>query len=37
MAGVVLDTDVVSFLFRNDPLVKQYAPHLWGESGSFPS
>ena len=31
MAGVILDTDVVSYLFRNDPLAKRYAQHLRGK------
>ncbi len=30
MAGVVLDTDVLSFLFRNDPLAAAYRPHVAG-------
>ena len=32
MAGVVVDTDVASFLFRNGQAAKQYAPHLRGKS-----
>jgi tRNA(fMet)-specific endonuclease VapC len=31
MPGVLLDTDVVSFLFRNDPAAKAYARHLRGK------
>jgi predicted nucleic acid-binding protein len=30
MAGVVLDTDVLSFLFRNAPQAADYRPHLAG-------
>jgi predicted nucleic acid-binding protein len=30
MPGIVVDTDVVSFLFKNHPLAPQYLPHLAG-------
>lgn len=31
MNRVVLDTDVVSFLFKNDARARKYQPHLGGK------